>query len=202
LQIQHRPLLVWAAAFAIGIGTSAAGWLPIIAALGLAVVGLAALALGRRPLFFAAGLLLLGLCAGALRLASFQAVAASDVSRWADKPAPVTITGTVISDPEARRGGRWTFLLRAEDIKTSGRTALVTGDVAVTAGRALDYFGNAAGRLQSGRVLLERLSGAAGGLLGASGEPARRGHGTRGEPAEPVPAPRRPGEAARAEGAA
>ena len=139
MQIQHRPLLVWAAAFAVGIGMGAAGWLPLAAALGLAALGLAALLFGRRPLFFAAGLLLLGLCAGALRLLSFQAVAASDVSRWADKPAPVTITGTVISDPEARRGARWTFLLRAEDVKASGRTALVTGDVAVTAPRALDY---------------------------------------------------------------
>ena len=111
--VQHRPLLVWAAAFAAGIGMGALGWLPLVAALSLALVGLAGLALGRRPVFFVSGVLLLGVCAGALRLAAFQMVAASDVSRWADRPAPVTITGTVVSDPEARRGGRWTFFLRA-----------------------------------------------------------------------------------------
>ena len=107
--IQHRPLLVWAAAFAVGIGVGALGWLPPGAAFGLAAAGLAALALGRRPVFSVAGLLLLGLCAGALRLAAFQTVAASDVSHWADRPVPLTVTGTVVSDPEARRGGRWTF---------------------------------------------------------------------------------------------
>ena len=143
--LQHRPLLVWAAAFAGGIGMGAAGWLPLAAALGLASVGLTGLALGRRPVFFAVGLLLLGLCAGALRLAAFQTVAASDVSRWADRPAPVTITGTVVSDPEARHGGRWTFFLQAEGIRASGGTASVTGDAAVTLeanaahGYSLDY---------------------------------------------------------------
>ncbi len=132
--IGHRPLLVWAAAFAVGIGMGAGGWLPPAAAFGVAAVGLAALALSRRPAFFVAGLLLLGLCAGALRLAAFETVPASDVSHWADRPAPVTVTGTVVSDPEARRGGRWTFFLRAEQIKAAGRTAPVTGDAAVTLG--------------------------------------------------------------------
>ena len=130
--VQHRPLLVWAAAFAAGIGMGALGWLPLVAALSLAVVGLAGLALGRRPVFFVSGVLLLGVCAGVLRLAAFQMVAASDVSRWADRPAPVMITGTVVSDPEARRGGRWTFFLRADAVRASGRVSEATGDVAVT----------------------------------------------------------------------
>ena len=123
----------------------ALGWLPPAAAFGLAAAGLAALALGRRPVFFVCGLLLLGVCAGALRLAAFETIPASDVSHWADWPAPVTVTGTVVSDPEARRGGRWTFFLRAEEIKAAGRTAAVTGDVAVTLGpeaargQGLDY---------------------------------------------------------------
>jgi len=145
LEIQNRPLLVWAAAFAAGIGLGAAGGLPPAVAFCLAALGLASLALGRHPRFFVAGLLLLGLCAGALRLAAFQTVPASDVSHWADRPAPVAVTGTVVSDPEARRGERWTFFLRAEGLKTAGRTAPVTGDVAVTLGpetargRSLDY---------------------------------------------------------------
>ena len=143
--LQHRPLLVWAVAFAAGIGMGAEGWLPLVAALCLAVMGLAGLALGRRPAFFVSGVLLLGLCAGALRLAAFQTVAASDVSHWADRPAPVMITGTVVSDPEARRGGRWTFFLRAEEIRASGRVSSASGDAAVTLeadaahGCALDY---------------------------------------------------------------
>lgn len=145
MEIQNRPLLVWAAAFAAGIGLGAAGALPPGLAFGLAALGLAVLALGRRPAFFICGLLTLGLCGGALRLAAFQTVPASDISRWADRPAPVTVMGTVVSDPEARRGGRWTFFLRAEEIRASGRVSGVTGDAAVTLGpeaargHSLDY---------------------------------------------------------------
>ncbi len=143
--IQHRPLLAWAAAFATGIGMGASGWLPLAAALCLAAIGLAGLALGRRPAFFVSGLLLLGLGTGALRLASFQTVAATGVSHWADRPAPVTVTGTVVSDPEARRGGRWTFFLRAEGVRASGRESSASGEAAVTLepdaahGLGLDY---------------------------------------------------------------
>jgi len=145
LEIGQRPLLIWAAAFAAGVGIGALGWLPPAAAFGLAAGGLAALALGRRPAFFVAGLLLLGLCAGALRLAAFGSVATTDVSHWADRPVPVTITGTVVSDPEAWRGGRWTFFLRAEEVQAAGRVSGVTGDAAVTLGpeaargQTLDY---------------------------------------------------------------
>ena len=143
--VQHRPLLVWAAAFAAGIGMGTEGWLPLVAALCLAAIGLAGLALGRRPAFFVSGVLLLGLCVGALRLASFQTVAASNVSHWADRPAPVTVTGTVVSDPEARHGGRWAFFLRAEQVRASGRASSASGDAAVTLeanaahGLGLDY---------------------------------------------------------------
>ena len=143
--VQHRPLLVLAAAFAAGIGMGAQGWLPLVAVLSLAVAGLVGLALGRRPAFFVSGVLLMGVCAGALRLASFQTVAASDVSHWADRPAPVMVTGTVVSDPEARRGGRWTFFLRAEGIRATGQESSAAGDTAVTLepdaahGRGLDY---------------------------------------------------------------
>ncbi len=123
----------------------ALGWLPLAAAFCLAAVGSVGLALGRRPAFFMSGVLLLGLCAGAVRLASFQTVAASDVSHWADRPAPVTVTGTVVSDPEARHGGRWTFFLRAEEVRASGRVSGAAGDAAVTLeanaahGFGLDY---------------------------------------------------------------
>ena len=56
----HRPLLLWTAAFVMGIGLGAAGLLPLWALIALAALGLAALALGRLPFFFLAGLLLLG----------------------------------------------------------------------------------------------------------------------------------------------
>lgn len=133
--MRHRPLLVWAGAFAVGIGLGAMGWLTPVGALGLAVVGLGLLAVGRVSALFLAGLLGLGVCAGALRLAAFEQVPASDVSHFADRPAPVTLIGTVISDPEARRGGRITFFLRAEQLETGRQARPVTGDVSVTLGR-------------------------------------------------------------------
>ena len=134
--MRHRPLLVWAAAFAAGIGCGAEGWLPPIFALCLAVPGLALLAAGRRPALFVAALILLGVCAGAMRLAAFGEVPRSDVSHWADRTAPVTLTGTIISDPEARRGGRITFFLRAERLQTGRQASAVTGDVSVAVGRS------------------------------------------------------------------
>ena len=134
--MRHRPLLVCAAAFAAGIGVGAAGWLPLPVAFGLAALGLVLLAAGRSPALFLAGLIVLGVSAGALRLAAFGTVPASDVSHFADQAAPVTLTGTVISDPEARRGGRITLFLRAEQIEFRRQTAAVTGDVSVTLGPA------------------------------------------------------------------
>jgi len=143
--MRQRPLLTWAAAFAAGIGASALDWLPPAAALCLAALGAAALPARRWPALFPLGLLLLGLSAGAVRLASFQIIAPADISRWADSPRPMTVTGTIASDPEARPGGRWTFFLQAEQVETRGQSALVTGEAAVTvsaeAARAitLDY---------------------------------------------------------------
>lgn len=143
--MRHRPLLVWTAAFAAGVGLCAGGWLPAALAFGLAALGLALLALGRAPRLLAAGLALLGLAAGAVRLTAFQSVPASDVSHWADNPAPLTLTGTVRSDPEARRGGRLTFYFSADAVTVRRRTTPVTGDVSVALGPdaarglALDY---------------------------------------------------------------
>jgi competence protein ComEC len=132
--ISQRPLLTGAAAFAAGIGLSALGHLPPLAALCLAALGIAALAARRWPALFSLGLLLLGLSAGAIRLASFQTVAPTDISRLADSPRPLTIIGTVCSDPEARPGERLTFFLRAAQAETRGQSAQVTGEVSVSLG--------------------------------------------------------------------
>ena len=137
--------MVWAAAFAAGIAICAVGFLPSALAFGLAALGLALLALGRTPVFFLVGLLLLGFCVGALRLSAFQTIPLTDVSHWNDHPAPVTLTGTVISDPESRRAGRVTLFLRVEAVQTARQTASVTGDVSVALGldaargQSLDY---------------------------------------------------------------
>ena len=126
--------MVWAGAFAAGIGISALGRLPPVAALCLAALGLAALTVRKWPLLFPIALLLLGLSAGALRLAAFQTVARADISRWNDQPALVTVVGTVAGDPETRPGGRVTFFLRAEQIETRRRWEPVTGEASVTVG--------------------------------------------------------------------
>ncbi len=130
----QRPLLTWAAAFAAGIGLGALGRLPPAAALCLAALGAAALLARKRPALFPVGILLLGLSAGAVRLASFQSIAPADISHLADSPRPLTVTGTVSSDPEARPGGRLTFFLRAAQAETRGQRAPVTGEVSVNVG--------------------------------------------------------------------
>lgn len=132
--MRHRPLLTWTLAFAAGIGLGAAGVLTPLPALGSAFLGAALLLLARRPLFLTLSLLLLGLGAGMLRLAAFQTVPASDLSRWNETPAAVTVWGTVGSDPEPRRGGRWTFFLRADRLKAGQQMFAVTGDTSVTVG--------------------------------------------------------------------
>ena len=143
--IRQRPLMMWAAAFAAGVGLGAAGWLSPFLAFGLAALGLGALAWGRRSAFFILGVLLLGVCAGALRLAAFQTVAPDDVSRWADRAGPITVGGTVLSEPEVRRGGAVTFFLGAERVEQRRQAEAVTGEVAVTLGldaargQGLDY---------------------------------------------------------------
>ena len=141
----NRPLLIWAAAFAAGIGLGAFGGLPQTALFGFAALGACALAFGRKPVVFLAGLMLLGLGAGGLRLAAFQTRPLSDVSHHADTPLPVTLTGTIVSDPEVRRGGRLAFFLRAETLTVRGQISAVTGDVSVglgpdaAAGQPFDY---------------------------------------------------------------
>jgi len=143
--MRQRPLLVWATAFVAGIGLGAGGWLPVFTLFWLGSLGLAGLLLGRFPHCFVAGALLLGLSAGGLRLAAFQTRPLSDVSGGADQRVPVTLTGTVLGDPETRRGGRLTFFLRAETITARSQTAAVTGDVSVglgpdaAHGLSLDY---------------------------------------------------------------
>ena len=132
--MRGRPLLVWAAAFAAGIGMEAQGRPPLALVLGLAAVALVLLALARRPSLFGAGLIGLGLAVGALRLAAFGQVSGGDVSRWADRPAPVMVTGTVVSDPETKRGGRLTLFLKAEEITARRQTFSVVGDVSVALG--------------------------------------------------------------------
>lgn len=128
--MQHRPLLVWSLAFAGGIGV--AGKVPLVLFVALAGLGLALLACGgRRWALATAGIALTGLGAGAMRLTAFQTVPASDISHWADGAAPVTVTGTVVGDPEERRGGRIRLLVRAERLETRGQTLAVTGNVSV-----------------------------------------------------------------------
>ena len=132
--IGQRPLMVWAGAFAGGIGLSALGRLTPFAALCLAALGIAALAARKWPGLFPIALLLLGLSAGALRLAAFQTIAPNDISHWNDKPLIVTVLGTIVSDPEARPGGRVTFFLRADQAEIRARRMPVTGEVSVTVG--------------------------------------------------------------------
>ena len=132
--MRHRPLLAGTAAFAAGVGLGAAGFLSPLAFGILAALGLGLLAWGRLPHFFVAGLLLLGFSTGGLRLVAFQTRPASDVSRGADQRLPVTLTGTVLADPESRRGGRLTFFLRAETLMARRSVSAVTGDVSVGLG--------------------------------------------------------------------
>jgi competence protein ComEC len=143
--VLNRPLLTWAAAFAAGIGLGAFGWLPQAVMFGLFLLGFCAAAFSRRPALCFAGLVLLGVGAGGLRLAAFQTRPLSDISHHADSPVPVTLVGTILSDPEVRRGGRLTLFLRAETLTLRGQTSSVTGDVSVglgpeaAGGQLLDY---------------------------------------------------------------
>ena len=133
--MSRRPLLIWTAAFAAGIALGAEHWLTPIAALCLATLGLAPLAARKCSALTLIGLLLLGVSAGALRLAAFGTAAPTDVSRLADSPRPLTLAGTLASDPEDRPGGRVTFFLDAGLAQTRAGTARVTGEVFVTVGQ-------------------------------------------------------------------
>lgn len=130
--IRHRPLLTWTLGFVAGIGLWAVGWHSTLFVIVLAVCGLALLVLDKTNWVFAAvGLACLGAAAGATRLASFQAVPATDISRWTSGIAPIHIIGTVISDTQDRNG-RIAFTLQAEHIHTARRDAPATGNVSVT----------------------------------------------------------------------
>lgn len=155
--MKHRPLLIWTLAFAAGVALWAAGWHSLASAGFLVALGVVLLAGGgRRWAFMLAGLALTGLACGGLRLAAFQTVPATDVSRWAGGVAPVIVTGTVVSDPEERHG-RTTLRLRAERVQTARQSVPVTGEtyVALTpdalAGSTLDYGDRVAldGRLEA-----------------------------------------------------
>ncbi len=133
--MRHQPLLVWTAAFAAGIGLSALVHLPpLLIVLVFAVGAGLLLGGGRVPALLVLSLLPLGMCAGAVRLAAFQRVSPTAVSHLADRPAPLTLLGTVQTDPEPRRGGRETFYFRTEQVHQRGRDAVVTGDIYVTLG--------------------------------------------------------------------
>ncbi len=129
-----RPLLVWTLAFAAGIALAAMHRLTPGPALCLAALGAAALTAKRWPALMPVGLLLLGASAGVLRLAAFEVLAPTDVSRLADGPTPVTLSGTLASDPEARPGGRTTFFFQTDRAETRRGSASVSGEVWVTLG--------------------------------------------------------------------
>ncbi len=132
--MQGRPLLIGTAAFAAGSALAAFGRLPLFAVFCLALLGVAALLLRKWPALFPAGLLLLGACAGAVRMTAFQTVAPGDVSHLVDGLRPVTLMGTLASDPETRPGGRVTFFLTVEQAQSREGIADVSGEVSVTVG--------------------------------------------------------------------
>lgn len=128
--VQHRPLLCATLGFALGIAAWGAGAHSLVVALVLALLGLGLLATAR-PALALAGIVLAGMALGALRLSQFQTRMPTDVSHWADGPAPVLVMGMVDSDPE-QRAGHTSFTLRVEQIKRRGQAAAATGQCIVT----------------------------------------------------------------------
>lgn len=138
--IRHRPLLCGVIGFVLGIGVWGMGAHSLLLAFACGVLGLGLL-LANRPALGLVGLVLAGMALGALRLALFQARAPTDVSRWADSPGSVLITGLVDSDPELRTG-HLLFTLRAERIESRGQVQTATGQCIVTLPgtiQSLDY---------------------------------------------------------------
>jgi len=139
-EISHRPLLCGAGGFALGIGAWAAGAHSLVFACVCGVLGLG-LIVTARPALGLAGIVLACMALGSLRLALFQARTPTDVSHWADGPAPVLVTGRVDSDPELR-AGHTSFTLCAERLETRGQTRPATGQCIVSLPGtlpALDY---------------------------------------------------------------
>lgn len=128
--ILHRPLLCACAGFALGIGAWGMGGHSLILVFACAALGLG-LMLAPRPLVVTAGIVLAGMALGAARLSLFQTRAPTDVSRWADGPAPVLVTGMVGSDPE-QHAGHTSFTLRAESVESHGRLWAAVGECVVT----------------------------------------------------------------------
>ena len=183
--MRHRPLLVWAAAFAVGIGMGASGGLASFArcSVGLAALGLIAAGIRPKvPALFIAGL---GICwasaPGTLRLAAFGQVAPSDVSHWADRTAPVTLDRNNYQRPGSAAGRADHVFPASRAVCRCGRQAsAVTGDVSVALGPERGVgrvgglrrpggagrdIGDAARRDQPRRIFVARLSGPAGHLL-------------------------------------
>ncbi len=131
--MQHRPLLLWTAAFIAGLTaatiTAWALWaLGLIGLIGLALIGLS----GRHGSRLAIGIVLTGMAAGALRLAAFLSVPPTDIAHCVDQPGSMTVIGTVVSDPELRQGGQITLFLQADRVQTWNSDRVTTGEVYVT----------------------------------------------------------------------
>ena len=145
--MRHRMLLLWTVGFAAGIVARTATNCALGLWIGLGALGLCLLVAGGRSWpVVVAGVVLAGVGVGAVRLAASETVPADDVSRFAGMFAPVSVMGTVVSDPEQRRGGRVTLTLRAERVTRYDGTAAAAGDVFVTLAQnartpegALDY---------------------------------------------------------------
>ena len=135
--MRHRMLLLWMLGFVGGVAVQSALPHGLAVLAGFGVGGLVLLVVGgHRWRLALAGVVLAGVGAGAVRLAASQRVPATDVSRLAGQLAPVALTGTVVSDPEQRRGGRVMLTLRAERAARYDGVMPVTGDVSVMLTRA------------------------------------------------------------------
>lgn len=122
-QLRHRPLAWLACWFVAGILLLGlfkySAWIALLALAG----GLAVLVLMPRRAWLAIGLIGLGI--GAIRYATFTARPADDVSALISS-APVTLEGTVASDPD-ERPGRTLFLLDCRMADTRVGVVRVSG---------------------------------------------------------------------------
>ncbi|MEO7717037.1 MAG: ComEC/Rec2 family competence protein [Capsulimonas sp.] len=139
--LQHRPLLCFSCAFALGVAARGAGYAPVWLIASLLALGVLLL-LWRTSCWpaAAAGLLLAGLACGALRESAARVIPPNDISHHTAPGVLSTVTGFVANDPETRPG-HLVFRLRAEQIQTRGETMAATGQIYVTLasaqGRAL-----------------------------------------------------------------
>ncbi|BDI28790.1 hypothetical protein CCAX7_008410 [Capsulimonas corticalis] len=130
--LQHRPLLCFACAFALGVAACGAGHTPLWLIAAALALGGALLAWRASPWPLAlTGLILAGMACGALRETSALVVPPGDIRHCAGQAALATVTGVIANDPE-RRPGRLLFRLRAEQVQMRGETKAVTGLLSVT----------------------------------------------------------------------